>query len=341
MVVRHPLPDRLHHAARIAWHITNWCNYGCMYCTAVVYHKRSRNGPPQDHAFDHQPVSRWLEAFAGFPQQELLLKITGGEPFLDREQFRELLRGILAMPRYSVQIDTNGSWDPAFFREVDKSRLSLNVAFHPRETSFPSFFRRLQAMRHEGFAVEMVNVVLAPENLESLEVHLDELQREGFFVNLSPMTAAGAYRGRRRRTRREMDLIERYNVPLDVKYKAYRVVTRGRPCWHPSISYYLLWDGRIQPQCLDPYRNLFTDGVPPLPREAVPCAFDECIGCTEMYRALADEPLVTQPLSLYYRREYVAEVEEYRRRSSTAAPPQTRSRFAQWLTTGPFRSRSG
>src|SRR5262245_47237367 len=130
MDASHPLPARLHRSARIAWHLTNWCNYSCAYCTAVVYHKRTSGAAPQDHAFDHQPVARWIDAFAGFPHDEILLKITGGEPFLDRENIRDLLRGVLAMPRYSVQIDTNGSWDPAFFRDLDKSRLSLNVAFH-------------------------------------------------------------------------------------------------------------------------------------------------------------------------------------------------------------------
>src|SRR5262245_27869136 len=104
MVACYPLPERLHDAARIAWHITNWCNYGCAYCTAVVYHKRSRDGAPQDHAFDHQPVARWIEAFARFPQREVLLKITGGEPFLDRANLRDLLHGVLGMPRFSVQI---------------------------------------------------------------------------------------------------------------------------------------------------------------------------------------------------------------------------------------------
>ncbi|MCS7025143.1 MAG: hypothetical protein NZV14_10100 [Bryobacteraceae bacterium] len=312
----YPLPARLLDSVRIAWHITSWCNYSCDYCPVLVFHKRTRSGTPQDHAFDHYPVERWIEAFAAFPQKDILLKITGGEPFLDRENFRKLLLGVLAMPRYSIQIDTNGSWDPAYFADVDKSRLSLNIAFHPKEVDFATFFRRVRSIRKHGFHVEMLNFVLAPENLDVFEKHLEEVERDGFFVNLSPMNPTGVYLGRTVRSDREMDLIERYNVPIDVKYKVIRPKTRGRLCWHPALSYYVLYDGQIQVYCVGAFQNLFTEGPPPLPREAVACTLDECIGCTEMYRALVDEPLVTRPLSLYHRGEYVREVKAFRRKAA-------------------------
>ncbi|HUQ90166.1 MAG TPA: radical SAM protein [Bryobacteraceae bacterium] len=311
--VQHPLPAHLLDSVRIAWHISSWCNYSCDYCPVLVFHKRSKNGEPRDHAFDHYPVDQWVEAFANFPQKDILLKITGGEPFLDRENFRELLRGVLSMPRYSIQIDTNGSWDPAYFRDVDKTRLSLNVAFHPHMTDFETFFKRVRQMREEGFHVEMLNFVLAPENLDVFARHLDTVERAGFFINLSPMNPTGSYLSRAGRSEREMELIERYNVPIDVKYKVVRPQTKGRPCWHPALSYYLMFDGRIQVYCIGQFQNLFTDGPPALPREAVACTLNECIACTEMYRALADEPLITRPLSLYHRGEYVSEVAEHRR----------------------------
>lgn len=312
----HPLPSHLLDSVRIAWHISSWCNYSCDYCPVLVFHKRTKTGKPQDHAFDHYPVERWIEAFAAFPQKDILLKITGGEPFLDRENFRKTLNGVLAMPRYSIQIDTNGSWDPEFFAGVDKSRLSLNIAFHPHEVDFPTFFKRVRAIRDRGFHVEMLNFVLAPENIDTFARHLEDVERDGFFVNLSPMNPTGVYLGRTARSDKEMDLIERYNVPVDVKYKVIRPSTKGRLCWHPALSYYLMFDGKIQVYCVGQFQNLFTDGPPPLPREAVPCTLDECISCTEMYRALVDEPLVTRPLSLYHRGEYVEEVKAYRRKTA-------------------------
>jgi molybdenum cofactor biosynthesis enzyme MoaA len=311
----HPLPQHLLHSVRIAWHITSWCNYSCDYCPVLVFHKRGRNGDKRDHAFDHYSADEWIEAFrTRFPQQDILLKITGGEPFLDRENFRRILNGVLAMPQWSIQIDTNGSWDPAYFAEVDKTRLSLNVAFHPHMTSFEAFYKRVRQMRDNGFHVEMLNFVLAPENLDEFARRLEQVERDGFFINLSPMNPTGTYLSRSQRPEREMELIEEYNVPIDVRYKVVRPPTKDRLCWHPALSYYLMFDGNIQVYCVGSFQNLFTDGPPPLPRQAVPCTLSECIACTEMYRALTDEPLITRPLSLYHRGEYVSEVAEHRRK---------------------------
>jgi MoaA/NifB/PqqE/SkfB family radical SAM enzyme len=306
------LPEHLTNALRIAWHISSWCNYSCHYCGVLVFHKRARNGEAQAHAFDYQPVHRWLDVFRAFPQQSIFLKITGGEPFLDRANFRELLAGLMAMDRYTLRIDTNGSWDPDFFRDLDKRRIQLNVSYHPGEIDFDPFLRRILAIREAGFAVTMVNFVLAPENLDAGERILARLEKEGFFVNLSAMIPTGAYTSRKTRTSREMELIESYNTPIDVHYRMVNPATKGRLCYHPAFSYYMLWDGSIKVYCGGTLQNVFTDGAPALPREAVPCPYEHCESCVEMYRALTDEPLVTRPVSLYTLDEYVEEVETYR-----------------------------
>jgi MoaA/NifB/PqqE/SkfB family radical SAM enzyme len=312
--MNYPLPERLQSSVRIAWHMSSWCNYSCGYCPVLIYHKRSKSGPLQDHAFDHYPVSQWLDAFRSFPQKNVHLKITGGEPFLDRENFRDMLGGLSTLEHFTMRIDSNGSWDPAYFRELDKSRIFLNIAYHANEVDFDTFFRRISLIRDAGFDVEMLNFVLAPENLDAFERNLERVERAGFFVNLSPMNPTGTYLSRTERSSREMALIERYNLPVDIAYKVGSPDTRGRYCYHPAISYYLLFDGRIQVFCTGAFQNLFTDGIPALPREAVPCPFDKCIGCTEMYRSLVDEPLVTTPLSLYPVDEYAREVTAYRKR---------------------------
>ena len=136
----YPLPSHLERSVRISWHITSWCNYSCDYCPVLVFHKRSKNGDKRNHAFDHYTADQWLEAFrTRFTDQDILLRITGGEPFLDRENFRKILLGVLAMPEWSIQIDTNGSWDPEYFRDVPKDKLGLNIAFHPHMVTFDAF----------------------------------------------------------------------------------------------------------------------------------------------------------------------------------------------------------
>lgn len=307
------LPENLRNSLRIAWHLSNWCNYSCQYCGVLVFHKRARNGGVQAHAFDYQPVERWLDVFRAFPQRDIYLKITGGEPFLDRANFLALLEGLERTGRYTIRIDTNGSWDPAFFAGLDKTRILLNVSYHPGEVEFEAFRKRIRQIRAAGFRVAMVNFVLAPENIGAAERTLARLRKDGFFVNVSAMIPTGAYTARDERTPRELELLENYNTPIDLHFRLVNPVTRGRLCFHPAFSYYMLYDGSIKVYCGGQLQNIFTDGPPALPREAVPCPYDHCESCVEMYRALTDEPLVTRPLSLYPLDEYVEEVEEYRR----------------------------
>jgi hypothetical protein len=92
------------------------------------------------------------------------------------------------------------------------------------------------------------------------------------------------------------------------------------------MTYSLLFDGSIQVACLDSTaRNLFTDGIPPLPREAVPCAYERCIGCSDMYRGLVNHPGVQTPLGFFDNDDYVAEVRNARKEYRVAPD---RSRFS-------------
>lgn len=309
-----PLPQHLQGTIRINWHMTCWCNYSCQYCPVMVFQQRSRNRDTQPHAFDYKPVKEWLAAFRKLEYPEIHLKISGGEPFMDRQNLRDLLIGLSEMKHIRVGIDTNGYWNPDFFRGVDKSNLWLNVGCHPSQVSIDDFFRNLLAIRDAGFHIAMINYVLAPENLEQFEAARSRFENEGFFVNVSTLIPTGIYMARTDRTERELDIIEKYNTPLDNYFKAIKPPTKGRPCFFPSMSYYLNWAGNVRVACLDgTARNLFTDGFPPLPREAVPCEYEQCVGCIEMYRALADEPRIKNPLQLFTQEHYAAEVKEFRR----------------------------
>jgi hypothetical protein len=280
----------------------------------MVFHQRSRSRQKQAHSFDHHPVSEWLQAIRGFPFPKIHLKISGGEPFLDRKNFRDLLIGLSAMTHIRVGVDTNGYWDPEYFRGVDKSNLWLNVAFHPTQTPADEFFSNLLKIRESGFSIPIVNYVLAPENFDQFDCVMARFEKEGFFVNISTMIATGIYISRSKRTERELDILEKYNTPIDNYFKIIKPRTKGRPCFYPAMTYYIMYDGSVRVACLDSTsRDLFTASVPPLPRTAVACPYEECIGCSDMYRGLADEPRITRPLELFTLEEYAEEVQEFRR----------------------------
>jgi len=299
----------------------------------MVFHQRSRSRTRQEHSFDYYPVDQWLEAIDRFDYPNIHLKISGGEPFLDRKNFRDLLAGLSERKHITVGVDTNGYWDPDYFRGLDKSRLWVNVAFHPTQNSFDEFYLNLLRIRSAGFSIPIVNFVLAPENLDEFDEVLSTLQRDGFFVNISTMIPTGIYLSRTERTERELDIIETYNTPLDNYFKIVKPSTRGRLCFYPAMTYYMMYDGSVRVACMDATaRNLFTDGIPSIPREAVACEYNECIGCSDMYRGLVDEPRVTEPLNLFTLEHYAEEVKAFRRAGKPA--PYVR----EWLRPEPAAS---
>jgi hypothetical protein len=190
------------------------------------------------------------------------------------------------------------------------------VAFHPTQVEFDEFYPRLLKIRDSGFSVPIVNFVLAPENLDQFDHVITTLEKEKFFVNISTMIPTGVYLSRTERTGRELDIVEKYNTPLDNYFKIVKPDTKGRMCFYPAMTYYIMYDGSVRVACLDVAQNLFTDGIPEIPREAVPCPHQQCIGCSDMYRALVDEPLLKNPLKLFTLEDYADEVQEHRRQQA-------------------------
>jgi hypothetical protein len=308
------VPSHLENTVRINWHLSSWCNYSCEYCTVAVFHQRSKTGKAQAHSFDYRPVPDWLDAISRVHYDEVLLNISGGEPFLDRKNFRELLAGLSRMPHVRVEIATNGHWDPGYFAEVDKSRIHLVIAWHPGQVTLEEFHGNLRRIREGGFNIWMVNFVLAPENIDRFDGIFHRLEDDGFFVSVSAMMPAGVYMSRTQRTEREIDLLERYNTPVDNYFKVVRPVTKGRLCFYPAMSYQIMYDGSIRRACLDnTARDFFTDGIPAPLRYAAPCEYERCPGCSDMYRGLVDEPMVREPLKFFTKEDYVREVRETRK----------------------------
>ena len=325
-----PLPAHVEDSLRINWHLSLWCNYSCEYCPVLIFHQRSPARQRQEHSFDYHSVEDWLDAIRRFPQRRIHLKITGGEPFLDRANFRAVLAGLAEMKHIRTGVDTNGSWDPASFDGFDKSGFFLNVSFHPSQTDFAAFFRRLLAIRKAGFHVAMVNYVVAPENMDSFEEAFRHLEQAGFVVNASTMIQTGLYLSRTERNERELDILVRHNLPVDLHFKLLQPETKGRLCFYPAMTYYIRYDGQIRVGCMDHYQDLFTDGIPALPRTAVPCPQHQCENCTDMYRALTDEPLYRNPLKLYTLEDYAREFTEYRRAENVESPEFRRRAVEYW-----------
>ena len=178
-------------AARITMMMTHWCSYQCSYCGVETFARKER-GRKAAHAFDHNPVEAWLEAFAKFPQRELYLKITGGEPFLDRRNLIAFVNGLSKLDNFRrIRIDTAAVWHPRAFAGMEKGKILLNASYHPTQVGFDTFFERLKEIREDGFTVALVNYVLAPENYAFFPDCFERLEGAGFLVNVAAMIPAG------------------------------------------------------------------------------------------------------------------------------------------------------
>jgi hypothetical protein len=307
-----PLPARLQDSVRIYWLMSEWCNYSCDYCGVPVFFKRSPKRGRSNHAFDHYPVGEWLAAFRGFREKDIAMTITGGEPFLDRDNFPALLKGLLDDGRFSLRIFTNLSWDPAYYQGIDTSKIFLNTTLHPSQTTLADYRRRLHKVRDAGFSFSHVGVILAPENLDIAEEALTTFEAEGFPISAGTMQPAGKYLTRVERSPRERELITRYANPLSAYFTIVQPVTKGRACFHPAFSYKLFFDGSINVACVGARQNLFSDGIPEVTRHAMECPVQHCEGCTEMIRALVDLPQYGRPISALHPEELSKEIADLR-----------------------------
>jgi MoaA/NifB/PqqE/SkfB family radical SAM enzyme len=300
-------------AQRVSWMMTYWCQNSCPYCGLPVRRTKKAVRESGVHAFAVQPVERWLKCFGDlFDREQTYLNITGGEPFLDRPNFRDLLSGLLSHTNLAgLRINTSGFFSPWFFRDIPKEKIYLNVSYHPTQVALSRFIEKLCDLRDHGFDVTQINYVLAPGQYERFEAVREELEGMGFFVNACPMIPAGKYLRRTERDEVEAEIIKKYNPPIDAKYRLSPVSTRGRLCGHPCKSYLINFDGKLQVDCLGPPVDFFSGEIPELPPSPVPCPKDSCTGCYEMYRELLDEPY-TPPEGVFGLPRYVEEVKIFR-----------------------------
>jgi MoaA/NifB/PqqE/SkfB family radical SAM enzyme len=297
---------------RVTWMMTNWCNYACSYCGVQTFSRREA-GKTYGHAFDYYSVERWIEAFRKFPQEEIYLKITGGEPFLDRSNIVRLINELNSFPNIRhIRVDTTGFWNPKSFGAMRKEKLLLNMSYHHSQIALDRFLANALKIRVAGFTIPIINFVMAPESYPSFEECYQVFEHHDFLVNASAMAPAGAYAGRSMRESTEIQLLKKYAAPIDVKYKVGAPPTKGRLCLHPSLSYNLNFDGNISVDCIGEPHSIFDDDLPALPTTAVPCPRDTCFGCIEMYRELLDEPLALPGKGLCYLTDFADEIRQWR-----------------------------
>ena len=300
------LPPDLQNSIRITWNISHWCNYQCDYCGVMVYSRRTNE--KQEHAFDHYSADQWLVAFLRIKSERTVLKILGGEPFMDRANWKQLLCGLIPEGRFEFDIFTNGAWNPDYYRDLPSpEKVHLTVSFHSGQTKFAPWRERLLRIRDAGFSINSVVTVLAPENMEQAELFRSTMKADGIFPELRQMIPAGIYHFRKRVP---PGAANGFTPALGYMHAlGYR--TKGLPCFFPAVSYDLEYDGRVKVSCVgDNWSNFITDPFPQAVKSSISCPLDTCTGCMEMAYSMPGNPFVPQPMKLATRVSYVEELIE-------------------------------
>lgn len=319
--------DEANKPVYINWFISMWCNYKCSYC---FYKEHPKNANwvafstkmflrrPQllveyfrllnrnsSHAFNNYPPIAWCEAFAAFAPRKLAVAIGGGEPFLDKRNFRELLARLTSMNHIAyIRCDTNGSWNPGDFRGVDWQKVELNIAYHPEMISVKSFVDSITKKIHLGLNITMVNYVLAPNQIEIFQIIRQEMDNLGIFTNANvclghiPQIQTG-------------EKIYNALVPqVDVALKTGKLITKDQMCSYPRYAYQVDPTGMLTVGCFPELRGHFVKKR--FPRRfagPVPCPSKNCV-CIDRYAFLR---LTNRAKKLDLLKEYVEECKSHRR----------------------------
>lgn len=286
--------------------ISGWCNYACQYCNyalsgrqrkrkfytrrsifeRIFFRKKIDFGAigtllfkNSIHAFDNYGVEDWLAAFNKIPS-DFIIEISGGEPFLDKNNFSIFMEGIADMEKCKlIRIDTNGFWDAATYKLSDKVKRKtvLNISYHPTQTSWESYIKRIAAMVGNNWKIGFINFVMEENQKDKYEFIRDYFEKaHGIFVNPNPdrwadkdaMTAE----------------LKKYFPEHDLMYKVSRKSPVGQRCYYPSITHLVQPTREVTRGCISekPKNFLkFSKNLKAL-KEPIICPGKKC-PCVDMY----------------------------------------------------------
>lgn len=262
----------------VRWLVTEWCNYACPYCPQT-HDRFAPKGEYTAHAFDNHPLARWLEGFdRHFSAHRLSLVITGGEPMLDVRNMPPLLRHLHRQEYVAcIRIDTNASWAPEKYADVDKDKLILMCTFHPSQVTEADFLDKLERLRASGFRIGMVNYVMDRANVALFQRRHREFFDRGFLLHPNPL-----WGGNGKHTADDLELMRAYLPDLDFQHRSESTSPYGHPCLFPSLGYEMRYTGLIRPGCSAESSDFFADALPPRPVGWTACPHRRC-ACLDKY----------------------------------------------------------
>lgn len=282
----------------LRWFMTEWCNYNCRYCPQ----NHNRMNPIGDgftaHAFDNFKLAAWLDAFdRHFTHTHLSLVLTGGEPMLDFQHMHPFLKHLTSRRQVKmIRIDTNASWKPEKYLDIDLSKIILMCTYHPGQVEEDVFYEKIKRLLELGFNIGMINYVMDADNTPLYQARFERFAQLGVYLHPNPLWGKqGLY------AENDLALMKSILPEADYIYRNELESPKNKPCYFPSLSYEMDARGRIHAGCL-PKRaiSFFEPELPKRPQGRVPCPHASCV-CLDKYSFLegVDRNNEINPLNAY------------------------------------------
>lgn len=182
-LVRNVTAKGNHACINAIWEISTKCNYSCPYCINEVNKKNFGDcGFPE--------AKRWATAWNRI-EEELIINITGGEPFL----WEGLIDFIYLLEEDKrVRVKTNGSLDLLeFVQKVPPQKcIQITMCYHPsQQVSLQHFIGKVMLLKNRGFNVN-VNYVAYPEQIWIIPELLRKFRDYDIVMNVDTYRPNGA-----------------------------------------------------------------------------------------------------------------------------------------------------
>lgn len=282
----------------LRWFMTEWCNFNCRYCPQNHDRKADIGDGFTAHCFDNFSLQEWLDAFdRHFSDKQLSLVMTGGEPMLDFQNMHAFLKHMTARPQVvSIRIDTNASWKPEKYTDMDVSKITLMCTFHPGQVSDDAFYDKIKTLLDLKFNIGMINYVMDADNVPLFTERFERFAKLGVYLHPNPLWGKhGEY------APADLALMQKMLPEADYIYRNEIAKTIGKPCYFPSLSYEMNAKGIIKVGCLSNKSvSFFANELLPRPASRVPCPHQTCV-CLDKYSFLegVDRNTSLDPLRSY------------------------------------------
>lgn len=265
------------------WDIHYRCNFRCPFCW--FNGKWEEMDKHNRYISVDEMLKIWKRIYD--LHDECHIMITGGEPTL-YPNFIKLLDELSKL--HTIKVTSQLSTDMyTFAGKLNPGRIILDMNFHPMESKFEPFIRKVLALKKKGFSGGVCYLAYPPQ-MDKIDYYHKKFEEKG--INFALAAFWGEYDGKKypeAYTEEEKEMMMPFLGDVNrIKYHLEGKKTKGKLCRAGYCYASIKADGtvtRCGPLSHKPIGNIFDEDFKlfdePLPCEAEVCPCDEYVWLVE------------------------------------------------------------